>query len=110
MIDWTRVSELRDEIGPDDFAEVAELFLMEVEDTLSRLNRAGNTARDMQDLMHFLKGSALNLGFSDLSDMCSKAESAASQGALTVDIAHLNSLYRQSRALFETEFAQRFAA
>ncbi len=27
MIDWTRVEELRDEIGPEDFAEVAELFL-----------------------------------------------------------------------------------
>ncbi len=110
MIDWTRVSELRNEIGPEDFAEVAELFLMEVEDTLSRLNMAENTARDMQDLMHFLKGSALNLGFSDLSDICSRAESAAAQGKLTVDIAHLNSLYRQSRTLFETEFAQRFAA
>ena len=110
MIDWTRVSELRNEIGPEDFAEVAELFLMEAEDTLSRLHRAENTARDMQDLMHFLKGSALNLGFSDLSDICSRAESAAAQGKLTVDIAHLNSLYRQSRTLFETEFAQRFAA
>lgn len=110
MIDWTRVSELRNEIGPEDFAEVAELFLMEVEDTLSRLNRAENTASDMQDLMHFLKGSALNLGFSDLSDICSRAESAAAQGELTVDIAQLNSLYRQSRSLFETEFAQRFAA
>ena len=44
MIDWTRVEELRNEIGPEDFAEVAELFLMEVEDTLSRLGTAKNDA------------------------------------------------------------------
>lgn len=67
MIDWTRVAELRAEIGAEDFDEVAELFLMEVEDTLSRLSRASADVTQMQELLHFLKGSALNLGFSDMS-------------------------------------------
>lgn len=31
MIDWTRVDELRDEIGTDCFDEVVELFIEEVE-------------------------------------------------------------------------------
>ena len=31
MIDWTRVSELRDEIGAEDFGDVVEIFLEEVE-------------------------------------------------------------------------------
>lgn len=110
MIDWTRVAELRDEIGPEDFAEVAELFLMEVEDTLSRLASAQDDAPQLQELMHFLKGSALNLGFSDLANTCSAAEKTAATGICAVDIPQLKSLYGQSRHLFEAEFARRFAA
>ena len=110
MIDWTRVAELRDEIGPEDFEEVAELFLMEVEDTLSRLTGAAKDARQMQEYMHFLKGSALNLGFSDMSDICSKGEADAANGHLSVEIDHLKSLYGQSRSVFETGYAQRFVA
>lgn len=110
MIDWTRVTELRDEIGAEDFEEVAELFLMEVEDTLSRLDDAADSATQMQELMHFLKGSALNLGFSTLSDICSKGESDAAMGRISVDIPALKTLYAQSRDFFETEYPQRFAA
>lgn len=110
MIDWARVAELRDEIGPEDFDEVAELFLMEVEDTLSRLNGAADDAPQMQELMHFLKGSTLNLGFCDMSAMCDQAEADAAQGKVTVDIHRLKDLYVKSRAFFETEYAQRFAA
>ena len=32
MIDWARVSELRDEVGPEDFEEVLHLFLEEVDE------------------------------------------------------------------------------
>ncbi len=110
MIDWTRVEELRNEIGPEDFAEVAELFLMEVEDTLSRLGTAKNDAPQMQELMHFLKGSALNLGFSQLADICSTEEVSAANGNLQIDIPHVIQLYTQSRHLFEAEYSVRFAA
>lgn len=110
MIDWLRVSELRCEIGPDDFAEVAELFLMEVEDTLSRLQSVEDDPQEVQELMHFLKGSALNLGFSQLSDMCSVAERNAALGTVSIDLPVLKQLYRQSRAVFETEYSRRFAA
>ena len=40
MIDWTRVDELRNEVGNDDFLEVAELFLEEVDEVISRLTDA----------------------------------------------------------------------
>ncbi|WP_442970022.1 hypothetical protein [Roseovarius sp. ZX-A-9] len=40
MIDWSRVAELRSEIGAEDFDEVVELFLEEVEAEISVL-RAG---------------------------------------------------------------------
>ena len=36
MIDWERVAELKDEVGDDDFAEIADLFLAEVEEQLAR--------------------------------------------------------------------------
>ena len=39
MIEWDRVAELRDEVGAEDFAEVVELFLDEVEATLARIVR-----------------------------------------------------------------------
>lgn len=110
MIDWTRVAELRNEIGAEDFSEVAELFLMEVEDTLSRLDAAQNDPAQMQELMHFLKGSALNLGFAKLADICSAAELSATRGAGAVDAPHLKQLFSQSRQLFEAEYAERFAA
>ena len=110
MIDWTRVAELRDEIGPEDFDEVAELFLMEVEDTLGQLSGAKDDAAQMQDLLHFLKGSALNLGFSAVSEMCNAGEQDAAKGHVTVDIGGLKSLYTQSRAEYEAEYQKRFAA
>jgi len=106
MIDWSRVAQLRDEIGAEDFAEVAELFLLEVEDTLFRLDGAADNPEEMRELMHFLKGSALNLGFSDLSTVCSQGE-ANSAG---IDVATLKDLYARSRRFFEAGYAKRFAA
>ena len=43
MIDWARVSELRDEVGAEDFDEVVELFLEEVDEAIAAL-------RDLTDL------------------------------------------------------------
>ena len=110
MIDWTRVAQLRDEIGAEDFDEVAELFLMEVEDTLARLDGASDNPAQMQEYLHFLKGSALNLGFKMVSDLCSQGETDASNRDMSIDVDQLKSLYSDSRALFEREYTQRFAA
>ena len=61
MICWERVNELREEMGADDFQEVVGLFLEEVEEVLVRLQSNPDPAAYEQD-MHFLKGSAMNLG------------------------------------------------
>ena len=37
MIDWKRVDELREEIGTDGFAEVADMFLEEAEGAVKTL-------------------------------------------------------------------------
>jgi HPt (histidine-containing phosphotransfer) domain-containing protein len=100
MINWDRVNELRDEIGPDDFQEVAEMFLEEVEEVISRLKSSPNPETYEED-MHFLKGSALNLGFADFSDLCQIGEKAAADGrAKTVCLEQIFATYDTSKSVF----------
>ncbi|MBV0913536.1 Hpt domain-containing protein [Anianabacter salinae] len=88
MIDWTRVNDLRFEIGEDGFPEVVELFLEEVEEVMARLLSAGDAA---DEDLHFLKGSALNLGFAELARLCDTG---------TGTVADLAACYDQSKAEF----------
>ena len=110
MIDWTRVSELRDEVGAEDFDEVVELFLEEVEEAIAAL-------RDLTDLSelepqcHFLKGSALSIGFRDFANLCQAGEAAAAAGhGADVDIAAIVQSYAEAREVFINQFAERLAA
>lgn len=73
MIDWARVEELQAEIGEEDFAEIAALFLSELTEVIESLREARDPAV-LRDGYHSLKGSALNLGFSTLATYCAAAE------------------------------------
>ena len=100
MIDWNRSDSLRAEIGPEDFREVVELFLEEVDEVVMRLRLAPDPARFEEDL-HFLKGSALNLGFTALGDLCAQGEREAAAGRpIAVDIAAVIALYEASKQAF----------
>ena len=100
MIDWNRVRELRDEIGTDEFADVVDLFLEEVESEISALRGRDRPDR-IEARLHFLKGSALNLGFEDFAALCQTGEQMASQGhAHEVDITEIIEAYDKSRAAF----------
>lgn len=100
MIDWQRVQELRDEIGAADFAEVVELFLEEADEVAKRLI-AKQPPTDIEAALHFLKGSALNLGFNDLATLCQIGEKAAASGqAHKVDLAEVARIYAVSKARF----------
>lgn len=100
MIDWDRVKSLRSEIGAEDFEEVVDLFLEEVDEVIGRLKTAPDPTRYEADL-HFLKGSALNLGFHDFSDLCQIGERAAADGrAGAIDIGRVIALYGESRRAF----------
>lgn len=106
MIDWDRISGLRDEVGSDDFAEVIELFLEEVEEVILRLERSPEPSTFEADF-HFLKGSALNLGFSAFSELCQAYESAASQGMFElIEVPVAVQSYRDSRAEFSDRAAE----
>lgn len=98
MIDWKRVEELKEEIGADGFVEVADMFLDEAEGAVRALV-AGLSADEVEGQLHFLKGSALNLGLSDLAAVCQDGErkAAAGQGA-DVDTAEVAAVYRASRS------------
>ena len=98
MIDWKRVDELRDEIGADGFIEVADMFLDEAEDAVRSL-MTGLHAEKLESQLHFLKGSALNLGLCNLAAICQDGErrAAAGQGA-SVDRAKIAAIYHASRA------------
>ena len=78
MINWDRVDELRHEVGPEDFNEVIELFLEEVDDTISTLGMCDGN-RTLEEQLHFLKGSALNIGFSDFASLCHAGETASAK-------------------------------
>ena len=110
MIDWRRVAELRTEIGIDGFAEVAEMFLEEAEATVQTLV-SGLAPDEVEGQLHFLKGSALNLGLCDLAAICQSSERKASAGyAADVDMAAVAAIYQASRqALLDGLLLDRFA-
>lgn len=96
MIDWDRVRALRDEIGADDFNEVVNLFLDESDAAIAALAAQGSAG---PDALHFLKGAALNLGFSALADICGSAEPLArAQGSVAA--APVVATYCATRAAF----------
>ncbi|WP_372885115.1 Hpt domain-containing protein [Shimia sp.] len=110
MIDWGRVADLREEIGAEDFDEIIDLFLSEVDDAIARL-RAGPDPGTLGDDLHFLKGSALNLGFLAFADLCQQGESAAGRGAAeTVDVAAILTCFDGSRTAFLDGVGARFPA
>ena len=115
MIDWTRVSDLRSEIGDDGFAEVTDLFLEETDEVIARLSGSGpigsGVAADIGRDLHFLKGSSLNLGFSDLAALCQDGERRAMAGeGSSVDLARILDCYAASKSGFLRGLAQQSAA
>ncbi|WP_137701019.1 Hpt domain-containing protein [Marimonas lutisalis] len=110
MIDWNKVSELRDEIGDEDFAEVVDLFLEEVDGAMEKL-RNGLPEEKLECCLHFLKGSALNLGFRAFSELCARGESDAAAGDVAkIDLGQVVATYDASKEVFLSELAQRMVA
>ncbi|SFB05118.1 Hpt domain-containing protein [Poseidonocella pacifica] len=99
-IDWSRVDELREEIGEEGFDEVVELFLEEVDEIMARL-RSGALNGTVAQEMHFLKGGALNLGFGALADLCREGERRATAGE-PVDLGEVVACYEASLIRFQS--------
>jgi len=56
---------------------------------------------DIGAQLHFLKGSALNLGFADFSDLCHRGEGAAGAGrGAEVNLAEILDCFDRSKVAF----------
>jgi len=97
MIDWARIAELKNDVGDDAFTELRDVFLSEVEDALARLSpEAGRSALERN--LHFLKGSALNIGLAEFARLCSAGEAAAQINDITADdLAQIIAAYHDGR-------------
>jgi HPt (histidine-containing phosphotransfer) domain-containing protein len=105
MIDWDRVSELREEVGAEDFQEVVAIFLEEADEVIDRLAEAPETANLEADF-HALKGAALNLGFKDFAAICAHQEKLAAQGKdEEVDVIEVLSAYAAAKDVFNDGLA-----
>ncbi|WP_299672415.1 Hpt domain-containing protein [uncultured Roseobacter sp.] len=110
MIDWDRVATLKEEVGAEDFDEVVELFLDEVDAAIDDL-AAQKQHPDLEDKLHFLKGSALSLGFRSFSDLCQAGESAAANASgVVVDLDEILRCYAQSREAFLSDLQSKVAS
>lgn len=110
MIDWQQVATLRTDIGEDEFEEVVPIFLEEVADIIEAVQGDADRSKLEQNL-HALKGSALNLGFSEFSLLCSKGERLAQAGqAAEVDVPAILDSFARSKIAFEDGLAELLAA
>lgn len=109
MINWTRIKELNDEIGGENFAEVVELFLAEAGSVVARL-RESSDRTGLGEELHFLKGGVLNLGFEEVARLCQEGEVLAAQGKESqIDLQSIVTAYDNTKALFMEEMPQRLS-
>ncbi len=107
MIDWSQIDGLRADVGPA-FDDLIPVFLEEMDQAVARLTPGSGPARMEADL-HYLKGSALNLGFAAFARLCAAGEAAAARG-VAVDAAPIAHSYAVSRAAFLDGLGRRSVA
>lgn len=99
MIDWARIEELKAEVGDEDLHEVFDLFLEEVRSVLDGLT-PDDPAALRRDL-HFLKGSALNIGMTEVGALCAEFETRLrADPASGVDAAAVRAAVDRASAVF----------
>lgn len=110
MIDWSRLDELREEIGDEDLADVVAMFLDEADGVVGRV-ATGLSDAELESQLHFLKGSALNLGLAELAMLCQDGERRAANGdGDLVDLGQIAAVYQASKSAFLGALAQGSAA
>lgn len=105
MINWPRVIQLREEVGAEEFDEVVQIFLEEVQEILTSLQKDADQGKLAQSL-HFLKGSALSLGFDSFSKLCQTGERHAAAGQEgKVDVPEILGAFQIAKSAFEAGLA-----
>ncbi|MCA0920294.1 Hpt domain-containing protein [Pseudooceanicola nanhaiensis] len=94
-------------MGLDAFQEVVDLFFIEVEEALEALMHGPG----LEAQLHFLKGAALNLGFTEFAALCQSGETMAAAGRPREVRLHLiRAAYGTARDHFLAEWEWRLAA
>lgn len=103
LVDLARLEELVADIGEEALPEIMDMFVAEVEDSLAALRREERQAAgEIASEAHFIRGSALNLGFMALAEACGKVEKlAAAAPGTPVATARIAALFDRSRAELE---------
>jgi len=110
LVDWARVTELQAEFGEEGFAEVLALFLEETDAVAAEIT-AGLSAGQIESKLHFLKGSALNLGLGELALLCQDGERLAAIALVTeIDLPGVSATYRRARETLLLGLRDRTAA
>lgn len=105
LIDWQRVDDLASEIGADAVVEVVAMFLEETDSVIDRMGAGTPTTDDY----HFLKGSALNLGLTDLATLCQQGEQETKGGLISAQtLAATIAIYPASKTALLEGIATRF--
>ena len=107
MIDWTQIKQLKEDVGLEDLAEVIEVFIEEVDEAVDVLRDVTQLdAATMETSLHFLKGSALNLGFADFATLCAQGEAKAKENAPNAfDLTKVAPAYDASKKQFLAELS-----
>ncbi|MDJ0640422.1 MAG: Hpt domain-containing protein [Paracoccaceae bacterium] len=96
VLDMSRIAELKEEVGEDDFAEVVALFCEEVEEVLSELDTTPQET--IAGKIHFLKGSVQNIGLAEVAKLCLEEEARLkSDPNARPDAARLRTAYQSSK-------------
>ncbi|MDF1854970.1 Hpt domain-containing protein [Pseudooceanicola sp.] len=104
MIDWSKAHELIAEIGPDDFIEVAKLFLSDADDVVDALLPDEALARQL----HYLRGSAVTMGFTAVAALCQQGEATIDGQRLDeIDLGEIARTYWKSRQIYLEELPRR---
>jgi HPt (histidine-containing phosphotransfer) domain-containing protein len=97
VISIERIEELKSEVGEDDFTEILGLFVAESAAVLERLRMVVDPD-EAEELLHALKGSALNIGFDGLAVLCREGGGAlAGTPAWNTRFAQLLDMFERSR-------------
>lgn len=98
MIDWKRVLDLRDKVGPDRLVALLDRALLDIE---MRLRGLDARPQDLARELPVLRRAAAEMGFLGCSALCCKAEEQlARQGHLDLGTAALKASFGHARQTF----------
>ncbi|MBT0957679.1 Hpt domain-containing protein [Alphaproteobacteria bacterium KMM 3653] len=80
MADWDQLKDLQEMLGTEDCLVLVDMFEAEAKPVLGQFHK-GDTLNSPDQDLHFIKGSALNLGLNKLADACAELENTVATGA-----------------------------